>query len=468
MRGHGVLKSIVKIWLSLMAFSLLGAGPLLAEGGSDPEPEALTLDAAWRLAVETNESLAIQKEQVYIAENLKLKAYSLLLPNVSADAAWTSINSEASSTFVTSSGEDQEEGQFTTINVKDYYVTKSWGAQVVQPLLNGQALPLLYQAYATIDAQHATENRTLDATRLEVARAYLGVLSAEGNMHAASEQVERLEKHRQLAKTLVEVGRAIKTDLLQAEVELQSAQTLLRQARNGVDLAWEAFYLALGRRGSFKLEKPEEVLESMLVPLEEGLDTARRERGDARAAVHGIEAAKQKKNQSYSQFLPVINFIGRYGHEESDAVFGRESDVWSATFSANLPIFEGGMRFANLREDYASIRASELAAQRTQRAIGLEVRQAYLNMQTARDVVESTRLESELARERFDLVEERFRQGAATSLDVKDAQTVLTASEVRRINAEYGLLEAQLGYLHSVGVLHKLESGSARRDTIQE
>jgi outer membrane protein len=95
---------------------------------------------------------------------------------------------------------------------------------------------------------------------------------------------------------------------------------------------------------------------------------------------------------------------------------------------------------------------AELAVRAQQQRLELDVRTGVLNAQTAFRTAELQRQVAENAAEELRLARERFRLGAANSLEVTDAQTRLSEAERAVIDSVYmyhkslAALEALVGH----------------------
>src|SRR5690606_7791231 len=137
--------------------------------------------------------------------------------------------------------------------------------------------------------------------------------------------------------------------------------------------------------------------------------------------------------------------------ENSGFPFNYRRQPLSASVSISLPIFDGFSR--QLQIDQA--RANAADARHTVRQEDLRLRQevaaAVRNLETA---YETARLQEQVvanATEELRLAQERFRFGAANSIEVTDAQANLAQAEQARIDAVYNFhktlatLEALVG-----------------------
>ena len=118
-----------------------------------------------------------------------------------------------------------------------------------------------------------------------------------------------------------------------------------------------------------------------------------------------------------------------------------------------MPIFEGGLKFAQVGEAKSKLREAELARLSLVRDIEIQVREAYNNVQALSLVIDSFTSQLSFASENYDMVFKQFTYGILDNMDVIDADATLVEAELGLMNANY---DHQLGILElkrSAGVL---------------
>ncbi len=126
-----------------------------------------------------------------------------------------------------------------------------------------------------------------------------------------------------------------------------------------------------------------------------------------------------------------------------------------AIASINFPIFEGGLRRAEVSEAKAKLRQAELQYEDTVKEVFIDVESAYHNYITFRDTIKSLEDEVAFARDNFNSVFKQYQFGLASSLDVTDANTFLVTAERKLMEAQYNYQLAILRLRQSTGTLLK-------------
>jgi outer membrane protein len=106
-------------------------------------------------------------------------------------------------------------------------------------------------------------------------------------------------------------------------------------------------------------------------------------------------------------------------------------------FRIDVPLFDGGLRKADIKETLAKKRQVDLALKDLLKQISIEIDQAYLQLMNADSVIKSLNDQLKFANENYNAVSKLFKYGLANSIDVMDANTLLVTSEKHLSDARY-------------------------------
>ncbi len=115
--------------------------------------------------------------------------------------------------------------------------------------------------------------------------------------------------------------------------------------------------------------------------------------------------------------------------------YNRQPLAASLTFS--LPLFNGLMREQRIEEARVAEEDAGHQVRAQENRLRVEVATALRNLETAYQTAQLQDQVRQKAEEELRLARERFRLGAATSVEVTDAQTSLSQAEQARIAAIY-------------------------------
>jgi outer membrane protein TolC len=102
-----------------------------------------------------------------------------------------------------------------------------------------------------------------------------------------------------------------------------------------------------------------------------------------------------------------------------------------------MPVMDGGVTRANVRQAQADVQTSLDSLEQTRLIVAQDVRTAALNMQDAAQRTQTTARAVELAEEALSLVKLRYGAGISVLVEVTNAETQLTQARNNAVNALY-------------------------------
>lgn len=306
---------------------------------------------------------------------------------------------------------------------------------------------------ATEHAQRAVRASVIAA----VAQSYLGVREYDERIALTSQTIANREESYRIFRRRNEMGSTSDLELAQVETLLIQARmlgTLLQQAR-----AAQAHALAqlvgksveLPPSATTTAASRDEAIFATLDPfLPSGLLTAR---PDIIAAERQLAAANANIRAARATFFPRIALTGGFGTLSADlnGLFESGSRAWLFAPTISLPIFDGGRRRAAL--DLAEVR-SDIAVASYEKAIQnafREVADALSDRQALAQQVEQLRQTRDVQDRRARLAQLRYDSGAATFLEVLDAQRDQLEAQQQLVLVRRQLLANQVALYAALG-----------------
>ncbi len=215
---------------------------------------------------------------------------------------------------------------------------------------------------------------------------------------------------------------------------------LLQQAKNGAQLAEAALNFHMGADQSTPRQlAPTPPPQAISGELDEWTAAAVDRRHDLAAARQQLAAGRLETKIARSGYLPEVAVVGRYGLYD-DTIFGSNGHSGTIMAVAKINLF-GGIADSKARKAAESDTVSfEADIRRFEEGIRLEVRQAWQDLQTARDRHATAQNVLAAANEALRVREHRFKQGLDKMVDVLDAETALREAETRELVARYDVL----------------------------
>lgn len=420
------------LFLSALVMAILISSPLFAQD------RVITLDEAYKTAVDNHEAVKIAGEAVSQAQSNLDKTTARILPNLTVEGTYTRYNEQKSSGSFVTQPEDNSK-----VDIR-----------VTQPLYTGgrewanrrQARALIEKSKEGVEL--STEN-VLRAT----ARAYFGLLKAQKDVEIKDAALKRADERRKVADARFKVGEVTRSAVLRAEAELAGAEAELITSKSNLLDARNNLKRILGVTEDFAVVEPaqhgsvEGDTETLVKRALDSRNDYKQSILDQRVASEGITFAK-------GNFYPQLKLEGLYSWRDQNpqTTFFQE-DSLSASLILTYPIFEGGLRRAEVAEARSKFREAEFRKLGLRRDIEIEVRDAINNVESFRAVIDSFTKQVSFAEEDYRMVFEQFKFGIATTVEVIDSDTTLVQAQRSLANAAYDLQLSIIELKYRLGIL---------------
>jgi outer membrane protein len=489
--------------LSLLA--ALAAAPLAAQQPAPAGP-GLTLEQAVSAARQNNPEMQAQRNDTRSTQAAMRNARADFLPSANASAGFG----------YTASGVQRFGSE--VFGERPAYYSSNWnlglsydlsGAKLLQPRLARSQHEAVESRIAGYEADLV----------MQVQQQYITVLQAGELATQAQREVDRTREHERLANARLEVGSGTPLEVRRAQVERGRAEVSVVQQQNTYETELLRLGLLMGvdLPAGTRLESRFELFEPTWNG-DELVRMALENNPGVLAARANTSAARTQVRAARSAYLPTLSFqVGLAGSVYSagnidplvqqqlggmqsafascnesnqirsavglstancaqfdvndpvvrDAVrkqvaagnpsfpFGYERQPLQASMNISLPLFDGLSRERRVEEARVQESDARLAVQAQEQRLTRDVRTGLLNAQTAYRTAQLQRQVAENATEELRMARERFRLGAANSLEVTDAQT-------RLAEAERAVIDAVYTYHKSLAALEALAGRSLR------
>ncbi|MFH0911072.1 MAG: TolC family protein [Planctomycetota bacterium] len=306
--------------------------------------------------------------------------------------------------------------------------------QARQPLFSGGRIGAglrgarLYRESVEEDVREARQTLLYNVRVL-----YYQILLNEELMRVAREQTHLAEKYLEDVRKRKEVEVATDYDVLRAEVERTNEATVLTRRENDLANARSAFLRLLGLPLSSALVLTDRLeFDPLPTPDEEVFyRRALGRRPDVHKSRLGIDMQEQLIRGTRADLFPNIYLTGEYSGTSDDfeRPFKDYDKSWTVGLVLDWSLFDGLLVRGRLQELRAQKEQLEILYRDLSDEVRLELRQALLDIASARSAVLSQVRNVEQARESLRLVIEREKQGVNTHLDVLTARQILAVAE---------------------------------------
>jgi outer membrane protein len=428
---------------------------IMAQGVTAAE-KVFTLDESIETALKQSTLIRAAQEGVLGAEAQKKEAFTGFLPKLSTSYNYTRLNSEPYSTMPPWPPLTTSPSRLV-VGTQDNY---TWAVEARQPLFAGGGIAANYEAGKIgFEISKMEKDAVTQDIVQEVRVAYFNILKAEKLLGVASQSLEQLQAHRNVAQNFFDVGLIPRNDLLQSEVQVANGEQSLIRAENSVALTKAKFNTILRRNINDPVRVEDILAYRPYNPgIEDCIKAAMENRPEIKSQTLKVDQAKSLVKLARSDFFPTVSAVGHYERGgDTPGVAGtpfKDSENWYVMGVANWTFWEWGKTKYRVDASRSRENLSIDLLNNTRDQVALEVKNAYLVMQESEKQVMVAKKAIEQAQENFRINEERYREQVATSTDVLDAQTLLTRAKSDYANAlsEYNISHVRLE--RAMGVIY--------------
>jgi outer membrane protein TolC len=409
--------------------------------GEAPE----TLEDAWRIALEADQRVAAGDLNLSAADHALAAARAERYPSLNLGANYFALSDQLA---VSANVPPLPATQLPFVS-RD---SLGFNAVVSQPVYTfGRISSGISAADAEVSANQADAERTKLDVKMRVAEIYIAVLRAIRVVDVDGNRVASLAAHARDVDNRFRKGMVSKNDLLAVQVALADAQQQAVQARHSLELLCATYNRALRRR----LTEPVH-----LVELQGGADpgnvdeltvlacACRPELAGLSAQARALRAQADAERAKRS---PQIAVTGGYLYQQDKYI--DPNGVAGVALTAQWNAFD----FGRVSEQAMSLQQKSEALLRVrsdaESEIALEVRQKWLEVQTARDRLDFARKATAQADENLRVVRDRYAQGLATNTEVLDGATLRAQAYMNLYNSYYESILSELRVRRAVGNL---------------
>jgi len=288
-----------------------------------------------------------------------------------------------------------------------------------------------------------------DDIRLNVANAYLSVLSNKESLRVFNAQYEVTKQDLQRTKELVEAGVVPRGDLLEVEATAANQEQQIVNSENSILISrinlaqllqitdYENFDIA---DESFEIP-PSEILTNSPKSIYEKALTFR---NDIKVSEMNVGLAEKDLEISKGALLPTVgaffNYNTRYSGQQKQIDFIDQlwiNDGISYGAQLSIPIFNGFGVKNNIKRSMISIDRANVQLEQEKLALETTINQAYVDVKSFSKAYEASEKTVAARRLAYEYSKERFDVGLMNSFDFSQAQARVDDAEAQLIRTKY-------------------------------
>ncbi|MBI5024375.1 MAG: TolC family protein [Candidatus Omnitrophica bacterium] len=326
----------------------------------------------------------------------------------------------------------------------------SYGVSGTQLIFDGMKISGEIKA-ASESVAAAEQNYRFASTeiRLNLRGAFVNLLKAQELVKVTEEIVNIRRDNLALIRLRYESGLEHRGALLTAEANFASANFELAQAKRNVEFVQRQLTKELGRKefipltvaGDFTVretavEKPDF---GALVKNNPSVLNALAQKN---AASFGIQSAR-------ANFFPTVS--GSAGTERSGATWPPDNDQWNAGVSVSLPLFEGGLKTAQLAQARSAYKRAEADERSTCDTIVVSLERTWAALRDTLETVDVRRKFLEASEERSRIAQAQYSTGFIAFDDWIIIENTLVEAKKSCLEGQAAALLAEAAWIHAKG-----------------
>jgi outer membrane protein TolC len=294
-------------------------------------------------------------------------------------------------------------------------------------------------------------DQTQDAIALQVRQLYYNILINQQNLNASQDQLAAAQVKDEESRRNVARGNALEILALQSKAAiLQAQQESLTLRLQGNDLRRRlADILGLPVETSIDLD-PGAVAVAIDVPTRaNAIRIALEQNQDLRVARQTLAKAQAGLAASKDAYIPDVTALSRYSYQSGVPFLAHNFGTFG--FSLSYDLFDGGRREAKVRETRSEVRSAEVAVDKLQSEIEVQVQGVYDKIDELRQMVDVAGQIVKVRTEAARLADRQFEQTAALNSARSQSNADLANATASLLEASCGLSLAEADLKRAIG-----------------
>ena len=397
-----------------------------------PAQSVITLDQAVEIALKNNLDLQIAANDTKQADNNNHAGNAGMLPTVSLNVSENPSLSNINQKFT--NGTSIEKNGVSSNNLNAALV-------VSYTLFDGKKMFATRRKLEILD--EAAQNKFNSQVQTVISNVILNY----SNITRLKEYLKVLDMLRELSQQRLDIigarqiaGLANNTDLFLAQLDLETRKQNINTQKSSINKAYNSLNLVLNIKID-SLYGVEDVFKNVNVLDKNKMDELLRNNPDNQWAINQYNIALQAQKEIDAARLPLLKLNGAYNYTLSQSAAGfslyNQSMGPQAGLSLVVPIFNGNINKSNSENAKLNVQSSEWKMAVVKQNIEVAYEQAWQDYSTAKLQLSSDSLAVTTANKYMELMQERFKLGQSTIIDLKEAQRTFEETNYRMISNWY-------------------------------
>ena len=416
----------------------------------------LTLEQAINLALKQNHSVRLRSLSVEQMQSKKDEARSNYLPQFKASGSVLHITELE--------GVEIPAGAFGSyvstgpVPAKSLLIDQGSDTGYVGGVGLEQPLTQLFRIHhANVAAQQdvliaeTQLDQTRDAIALQVRQLYYNILINQQKLKASQDQLAAAQIKDEESRSDVARGNALEISALQSKAAiLQAQQESLTLRLQGNDLRRQlADILGIAVETPIDLDPGAAAVALDIPSRSDAIRIALDHNQDLKAARQTLVKAQAGLAAAKDAYIPDLTALSRYSYQSGVPFFAHNFGTFG--FSLSYDLFDGGRREAKVREARSEVHSAEVAVDKLQSEIEVQVQGIYDKVDELKQMVDVAGQVIKVRAEAARIADRQFEQSAALSSARSQGHADLTSATASLLEASCGLSLAEADLKRAIG-----------------
>jgi outer membrane protein len=443
----------MKLMFCLTAGTLAMASVAGAQGGREAPPQRITYDDAVAIALKQNVSVKQAENATQLSDATVKQQQKQFLPNLSLSVSGSN-----------NVGRNFSQSEGTIINQQSQALSSGLSSSLTL-FDGGKNISALRSARADQEASEQDLTRTKQSAVFTVASNFVSLTNANEQLKVQQENLTALQNQEQQIDAFVKAGSRPVADLYQQQASVANAQLAVAQAQRAVELAKVDIIQTLQLDPTGTYDFVDRAASDATVTRTYNLDSlvalAYTNRADLAAQSARVEAAGQDVKVASASKLPTVSLTGSYStayNSATDLSITNQLDQrrgGGLGIGISIPLFDRGNASAAAQKAAIAESNAQLAFSQQRQTIALDVRRAYLDFTSANQQLTAATAQLAAAQKAVEATQARYKVGAATLVEVSQAQAQEVSAASALATARNNLVLQEKAIDYAVGGTNK-------------
>ena len=403
--------------ISALVAPLLLAWSAHAKPADDTAPDSVeqyTISSALERALSHNFQVTEAEKELEKQQQLAQNIRGKLLPQLGATGSYNKTDT----------------GLIPSVGDRAFGNAMNWNGAVElsqQIFSGGSGINAYRKQQLVADAAELGVKTIKQKVIYETKKAFFDVLLARRTIEVQEQLIRLREETLASEKSKFEAGTISHFEVLRAEVALANSRTPLIQANNALSLSEEELKRVLVLPlGPINVEGKLETDTLPITTIDQARAAALERRPDLQQLDLLVKSRERGVEVQLAEYLPKITAYSNYTYRNNPFGGSGTLDGWQVGVRGTWNIFDSFAREGAVAAARSDQQLAQIDLDRLRQEMAIEVSQAMLSWTEAQQLLAASQQVVTQAAESERLARARLEVGAATQLDVLDAQVQLT------------------------------------------